>query len=122
MLYFRRGMPVVFVIARDWTLRIALRAELREQGVEALGMDSADDAGRAFAAGQAPSAVVIEAVPEFAADPGIRKLIERVPAVLVASRIETFPLPPVAAVFYRPVHIGEIVACVREIISRGHAA
>lgn len=115
-------MPVVFVIARDWTLRIAVRAELREQGVEALGMESADDAGRAVAAGQLPSAIVIEALPEFAGHPGIQKLIERIPTVLVASRAETVPLPPVAAVFYRPVRIGEIVARVREIIAKGHAA
>lgn len=122
MLYFRRGMPVVFVIARDWTLRTAVRAELREGGVEALGMESADDAGRSLAAGQLPAAVVIEAVPEIAGDPAIHKLIEGVPAVLVASRTETFPLPPVAAVFYRPVRIAEIVACVREIIDRAHPA
>jgi hypothetical protein len=122
MLYFRRGMPIVFVIARDWKLRAAVRAELREHGVEALGMESADDAGRAISAGQIPSVVVIEAAPEIANEAGIQKLIERVPTVLVASRTETFPLPPVAAVFYRPVRIGEIVAQVREIIAKGHAA
>jgi DNA-binding response OmpR family regulator len=122
MLYFHRGMPIVFVIARDWTLRAAVRAELREHGVDALGMESADDAGRALAAGQIPAAVVIEAVSEIAGDSAIQKLMERVPAVLVASRTETFPLPPVAAVFYRPVRIGEIVARVREILAKGHAA
>jgi DNA-binding response OmpR family regulator len=115
-------MPIVFVIARDWTLRAAVRAELREHGVDALGMESADDAGRALAAGQIPAAVVIEAVSEIAGDSAIQKLMERVPAVLVASRTETFPLPPVAAVFYRPVRIGEIVARVREILAKGHAA
>jgi hypothetical protein len=85
-------------------------------------MESADDAGRALAAGQLPSAVVMEALPEIAGDHGIQKLIELVPAVLVASRAETFPLPPVAAVFYRPVRIAEIVARVREILAKGHAA
>ncbi|HXJ16292.1 MAG TPA: hypothetical protein VNM68_03745 [Candidatus Polarisedimenticolia bacterium] len=119
MLYFHRGMPIVFVIARDWKLRAAVRAELREHGVETLGMESADDAGRALSAGQVPSAVVVEAVPEIAGESGIRKLIERVPAVLVASRTETFPLPPVAAVFYRPVRVGEIVARVREMLAKG---
>jgi DNA-binding response OmpR family regulator len=122
MLYFRRGMPVVFVIARDWTLRTAVRAELREQGVEALGMESADAAGRALAEGQVPSAVVIEALSEIAGDPGIQKLMQRVPAILVASRTETVPLPRVAAVFYRPVRIADIVARVREIVTQGHAA
>ena len=41
-------MPVVFVVARDWTLRMGVRAELRELGIEALGMESAEDAGRAL--------------------------------------------------------------------------
>lgn len=115
-------MPVVYVIARDWTLRTSVRAELRERGIDALGMESADEAGRAIAAGQMPAVVVIEAMPEIAGDPATRRLVERVPAILVASRTETMPLPPVDTVFYRPVRIGEIVARVEEVLRRGHAA
>jgi len=115
-------MPVVFVIARDWKLRTAVRAELREQGINALGMESSGEAGRALAAGQSPAALVIEAVAEIAGDPAIQKLVERVPSVVVASRIQTIPLPPIAAVIYRPVRIGDITARVREILERGHAA
>jgi len=88
-------MPVVFVIARDWKLRTSVRAELREQGIQALGMESASEAGRAIAAGEMPTALVIEALAEFAGDPAIQKLIARVPAILIASRTETVPLPPV---------------------------
>ena len=47
-------MHTVFVIATDWTLRAGVRAELRELGIDALGMDSADDAGRALAENQTP--------------------------------------------------------------------
>ena len=115
------GMATVFIIARDWTLRTAVRAELHEQGIHALGMDSLDPVGQALAEGQMPAAVVIEAIPEIAADPALRRLIERVPAILIASRTETAPLPPVRMVLYRPVRIGEIVARVKEIIQRGHA-
>ncbi|MGA3292932.1 MAG: hypothetical protein ABSE45_02990 [Candidatus Acidiferrales bacterium] len=122
MLYFAARMPVVFVIARDWKLRTSVRAELREQGIQALGMESASEAGRAIAAGEMPTALVIEALAEFAGDPAIQKLIARVPAILIASRTETVPLPPVDTVFYRPVRIAEIVARVREIVSRGHPA
>ena len=43
----------------------------------------------------------------------------RVPTVLIASRTETVPLPPVAAVFYRPVRVGEIVPKVLELLGRG---
>lgn len=122
MLYSPAKMPVVFVIARDWTLRTGVRAELRERGIDALGMDTPADAGRALASGQLPAVVVVEAVPEIAGDPAIQKLVERVPTILIASRTETIPLPPVDTVFYRPVRIGEIVTRVQEVIARGHAA
>jgi DNA-binding response OmpR family regulator len=122
MRYSGHEMPVVFVIARDWNLRAGVRAELREHGVEALGMDAASDAGRIIANGQLPAVVVLEAIPEFAGDPGIQKLVESVPTVLIASRVETVPLPPVDTVFYRPARVGEIVARVRELLAGGHAA
>jgi hypothetical protein len=113
-------MSVVFIIARDWTLRAGLRAELRERGIDALGMDSAEDAGRSFAEGQRPAVVVLEATAELAGDPAIPSLVKRVPTVLIASRTETVPLPPAAAVFYRPVRIGEIVDHVLELLKTGH--
>ena len=122
MLYSGGKMPVAFVIARDWTLRTGVRAELRERGIDALGMESAAEAGAAIAAGEMPAVVVIDAVSDIAGDPAIQKLIERVPTILVASRTETLPLPPVDTVFYRPVRIGEIVARVQELIHRGHPA
>jgi DNA-binding NtrC family response regulator len=122
MLCCQTKMPTVFIIARDWTLRAALRAELREHGIDARGMESADEAGRAVASGLIPSVVVLEAVSEIASHPAIEGLIERVPAILIASRSETVPLPPVQTVLYRPVRIGEIAARVGELIRRGHAA
>jgi hypothetical protein len=115
-------MSVVFIIARDWTLRAGLRAELRERGIDALGMASAEDAGRAFAEGPTPAVVVLEATAEFAGDSAVQSLVKRVPAVLIASRTETVPLPPAAAVFYRPVSIGEIVDRVLELLKTGHTA
>jgi hypothetical protein len=115
-------MLVVFVLATDWKLRMAVRADLRERGIDALGMDSAEDAGRALAAGTMPAAVVLEANAELAGNPAIQSLVARVPTVLVASRTETVPLPRVGAVFYRPVRIGEIVAKVGEILAHGETA
>jgi DNA-binding NtrC family response regulator len=117
-------MAVVFVIARDWTLRTAVHAELRESGIDALGMESAEAAGRAIASGQMPQAVVLEAAAEIAADAAVQTLISRVPTVLIASRMEKIPLPPAsiagaAEVFYRPLRIADIVSCVRQILDRG---
>jgi DNA-binding response OmpR family regulator len=115
------GMPTVFIIARDWTLRAGARAELREQGIHALGMDSPDQAGQALAAGELPAALVIEAIPEITGDPAVGRLIERVPTILIASRTQTAPLPA-DRVLYRPVRIGEIIRSVQELLERGHAA
>lgn len=115
-------MPVVFVIARDWTLRTSVRAELLEAGIHALGMDSPDDAGRVLASGQLPAVVVLEATAGLADNPAISELAARVPTVLVASRAEKLDLPPAAAVIYRPVRIGEVVSRVQELLRKGHAA
>ena len=122
MRYSNNGMPVVFVIATDWKLRAAVRAELRERGIDALGIDSAEDIGRALAGGAVPAVVVLEANAELAGDPAIQGLVARVLTVLVASRTETVALPRVAAVFYRPVRIGEIVEKVNELLAQGQAA
>jgi hypothetical protein len=115
-------MPVVIILARDWTLRAGLRAELRERGIDALGVDSAEDAGRILAEGLMPAAIVVEATDEFANSPAIQSLLKHVPAILIASRTETVALPPVAAVFYRPISIGEISSRVLELLEAGHRA
>ena len=122
MRYSKDGMPVVFVIATDWKLRAAVRAELRERGIDAPALDSAQDIGRLLASGTMPAVVVLEANAGLACNLAIQRLVERVPTVLVASRTETVPLPRVAAVFYRPVRIGEIVAKVSELLARGEVA
>jgi hypothetical protein len=103
-------------------MRTAVRAELREMGVEALGMDSADDPDRAIASGKLPNAVVLEATEELLGNPGIWNLVQRAPAVLIASRTVHLSLPDAAAVFYRPVRVAEIVARVSALLARNHAA
>jgi hypothetical protein len=126
-------MPVVFVLAHDWTLRTAVRAELREIGVEALGMDSPDDAGKAIAAGGMPAAVVLEAAADFVSDSAVQNLISVVPTILIASRTEKIPVPPAppdepgfvrshGVVLYRPVPVAEIVSRVRDFLQKGQAA
>jgi DNA-binding response OmpR family regulator len=111
-------MPVVFVIALDWTIRTAVRAQLREMGVEALGMDSADEAGRAIASGGLPNVVVLEATMELLGNPRIQNLVQQVPAVLIASRTVKVSLPNGPAILYRPVRVAEIVARVSELLGR----
>jgi hypothetical protein len=113
-------MPVVFVITTDWTMRTAVHAELRELGVDALGMDSADDANRAIATGGLPNAMVVEAAAERLGNPRTTDLVQHVPTALIASRTVEVFLPDAAAVLYRPVLIAEIVARVSELLARDH--
>jgi hypothetical protein len=130
MLHWKKKMPLVFVIAQDWILRTAVRAELRERGVDALGMESPDDAGRAIASGQVPSVIVVEGTAELVSPPSIQNLIARVPTVLIASRTERIRLPERqveqnshrGAVLYRPVQVDEIVSRVLGLLENGQAA
>ena len=119
MLYSPDRMPTVFIISPDWKLRATVRAELREEGVEALGMESADNAAREIAAGRIPSAIVLDGA---VAGAGLENLARSVPVIVVASRTELIePLPYSEVVLYRPVRVREIVARVHEVL-RGHAA
>lgn len=118
-------MPTVFVISREWMFRAGLRAELRERGMEALGMETVDDAARAVAQGTMPTLIVWDAADEPPApadapprglDP-LGVLARGVPLVVIASRLLEQPLPQQAvAVLYRPVSIGQVVECVLKIL------
>jgi hypothetical protein len=119
MLYCGVGMPVVFVIARDWRLRAMVRAELRENGIEAIGMESGTEAGARVASGTLPSVVVLEAGESV--EPGLESLARRVPFVVVASVVESAVWPRAARLLRRPVSVGEIVAAVREVLDSGPA-
>ena len=101
-------MPVVFVLSEDWILRTAIRAELRERGVEALGMESAQDAGRAIAQGTVPAVLVLDSKSKGAADPAIQALTRRVSTILIASRVEELPEFEPAVILNRPVRVAEV--------------
>ncbi len=108
-------MPIVFVIGEDWTLRGLVRAELREHGVEALGMETADEAARAVAAGTMPSALVLDATSLRGALSALELLSRSVPVVVVASPGASAPAWA-AAVLIKPVSVGEIVARVENLL------
>lgn len=120
MLYWRIGM-LVFIIAQDWMLRAGVRAELRERGITATGMESVDDAAKAIAAGQMPSAVVVEAGLPGTNCEALEQLARRVLVIVVASRWEPVPIKSAAAVLYRPVRVGDVVARVIQVL-QGHPA
>ena len=115
-------MPTVFVIGEDWQFRVSVRAELRERGIEALGMETIDDAARALAVGTMPAAVVLDVTAGNVARPTWENLARRVPVIVVASRSQAVPqTKSAAAVLWRPVQVAEIVAKVEEVL-KGLAA
>jgi len=109
-------MQAVFIIAQDWLMRVTIRAELRERGINALGMETAEEAAKRLAEGTVPSALVWEPTGEEA-PAGLESLAGRVPVVIVASRTTPAPLlEHAAAVFYRPVRVGDVVASVLKLL------
>ena len=96
-----------------------MRAELRERGIKALGMKTAADAGRAIAAGECPSSIVLDANAATASDAVLQTLLYRIPSVLIASRTTSTASSsnemPRKALF-RPVQVSEIVAAVLDLL------
>ncbi len=102
-------------------LRTAIRAELRERGVDALGMESAQDAGRVIAQGTVPAVLVLDSKSKAAADPAIQALASRVSTLLIASRVEELPEFRPAVILNRPVRVAEVTDAVLRLL-RGTAA
>lgn len=98
-------------------LRTGVRAELREAGIEAVGMESLESAASAMAAGTKPSIIVFDAGEGESVSPGLELVAGGARLIVVASRTRpSLSIPPAATVLYRPVRIGEIVAHVIEIL------
>lgn len=113
-------MPTVLVIGKDWKLRSLVRAELREHGVEALGLETPEEAVQAVAAGARPSAVVFDATSESGSLAALSFAARSVPVLVVTS--PGMPAPEwAAAVLAKPVQVGEIVARVESLL-KGMAA
>ena len=111
-------MPVVFVVSRDWTLRAAVRAELREAGVDALGLETAADVGKALGRGLLPLVVVIDAAALDAqpARDAISNLARQVAVLVVDSSLEPAPEIPGTERLTRPLSVGDIVGRVQALL------
>jgi len=87
--------PVVFVISPEWTLRTMVRAELREAGVEALGMEGIRDMVEALHRGIVPAMIVIDGIE--LEKPVTRETMEdmsrNIPTLVVESRLTAAPVP-----------------------------
>ena len=112
-------MPVVFIVSDEWDLRGAVRAELREAGVDALGLETTEDLARTIAGGIAPALVVLDGAQLHNAEmrQALQNLTSRVPLLVVDSRLNPGPPLPGAQVILRPVQVKEIVARVLAMLS-----
>jgi len=119
MLYSESKMPVVFIVSGEWDLRGAVRAELREAGIEALGMETVEDMARTIAGGVAPSLVVVDGAQLHKAQTrqALQNLSTRVPLLVIDSRLSPAPLLPGAQTILRPVRVKDIVARVLIMLS-----
>jgi len=114
-------MPTVFVIGQDWTFRVAVRAELLEQGVEALGLATWADAQQAARA-TVPDVVVLDAASADFPAASFSSFAPSAQFVVMSSGLHPLPaLPPGAVHLKKPLRVGEIVAAVRHLME-GHPA
>jgi hypothetical protein len=105
-------MPVVFVISPDWTLRTMVRAELREAGIMALGMQTTGDLEEVLDRGVVPSSIVLDGVEleDLKAQKMLETLTQDVPVLVVDSTITPAPHLPGAEVLHRPVQVRDVVS------------
>ncbi len=112
-------MQPVFIVSGEWDLRGAVRAELREAGIETLGMESVQDMAQAIAGGIAPSLVVLDGalLHETQTRQALQNLSARLPLLVIDSRLNPAPPLPGAKTMLRPVQVKEIVARVLAMLS-----
>jgi len=112
-------MPVVFIVSGAWDLRGAVRAELREAGIEALGLETVEDMAQTMARGVAPSLVVLDGSQLHKTETlqALQNLSSRLPFLVVDSRLNPAPPLPGAKTILRPVQVKEIVTRVMAMLS-----
>lgn len=112
-------MPVVLIVSGEWDLRGAVRAELREAGIDALGLETVDEMGRMIARGVAPSLIVVDGAElgETKTRAAIENVSSRVPVLVIDSRLNPAPELAGAETMRRPVSVREIVSRVLEMLS-----
>jgi DNA-binding response OmpR family regulator len=108
-------MKTILVVGRAWKFRALLRAQLREEGYQALGFETLQDA-ETESSGAA--ALVFDTTDTQPTDwqPVLRRLQATLPAIVVSSATEELNVPA-AKVLRRPLSLGDIIRVVRELTS-----
>lgn len=108
-------MKTILVVGRDWKLRALLRAQLREEGYDALGFETLKDAEGETAGAAALLFDTTEAHPGNW-QPVLQSLAAQLPVVIVASSDEEVNVAG-AHLLRRPVRIGDIITVVQKLAS-----
>ena len=113
-------MAAVFIVSGEWNLRGAVRAELREAGITAMGMENLDDMARTIARGSAPDAVVVdgEILRGEESREKLQNLATRVPVLVVGSRVDPPPAVSGAEVMLKPVRVKQIASRVLNLLGK----
>jgi DNA-binding NtrC family response regulator len=118
-------MAQLVLVARDWTSRTLLRAQLLEEGVEVEAYESVEDAHQALVP-SLPELVVADLTASNDPEADIHLLaswVKRIPTWIIASRssgaaagVEGHGFE---RIFFRPVDVGELVSLIKRRLLGG---
>ena len=108
-------MKVILIVGREWKFRALLRAQLREEGYEALAFETLSDAETTLASAAALVLDTADFKPEeWQAQ--LQQLATGMPVLVVAGADEPVEIPR-ARVLRRPVRLADIVSVVRDVMN-----
>jgi CheY-like chemotaxis protein len=107
-------MKTILIVGREWKFRALLRAQLREEGYEALAFETLQDAEAERASGAALVFDTAECKPEEWR-PQLEQLAASLPVVVVAGADEPVDIAW-ARILRRPVRLADVVSALQEVI------
>lgn len=116
-------MSQICIVGRDWKFRALVRAELREEGYEALGLETLDEVGKAIARRDlSPAALVFDLSESDDPDrdlASLHSLAHSLPIILIASHAHLpvpSALPEGITLLYRPLAVSDVLNRVRALL------
>ena len=110
-------MKTVLVVGRDWKFRALLRAQLLEEGYDALGFETLEEAAAQLVFDRKPAALVFDttnALPgSFQAQ--LTALAERLPVLVAAAAGESLDAGR-ARLLRRPLRLEDVMAELRALL------
>jgi len=108
-------MKTILVVGRDWKFRALLRAQLREEGYNALGFETLQHAESEITDAAALLFDTTDAPPTDW-QPALERLAAALPIIVVAGTSEEVTVPS-ARILRRPISLGDIIAEAKELTS-----